>query len=307
MTAGVRRAAIDGTEALAFSTGGGLDFAVLIDRSLDIGPLTWRGDAVGWVGPSGFRRPMGHDPLADGGRGFNRLFSGFLVTGGLEHIRQPAGGRPLHGSLPFTPATLTASGIDKERRLLFCEGEVRQPGFCLRRRIEAPIDGCSLAVVDRVENLSSMPQRQASLYHFNIGRPALAGGTLVHQGKRRRLGPLKVPDAALASVSYPVGEGGAECTVVTPKVAIRFAWDGAALPYLQLWGDLSPDKGVLSVEPCTSERLEGGLSGEESVLGAGKVRRYTLQVALGDAAEPLSAERAGSVTFLSQSTPERPR
>ena len=276
----VRRTTIDGTQALLFSTGGGLDFAVLVDRSLDIGPLSWRGDAVGWVGPSGFRHPAGHDPRADGGRGFNRLFSGFLVTGGLEHIRQPANGRPLHGSLPFTPATLMASGVDEERRLLFCEGEVRQPGFRLRRRIEAPIDGCSLAVVDNVENLSSTPQRQASLYHFNIGRPALAAGTTMHQGKRRRLGPLKVPDVALASVSYPVDDGGAECTVVTPNVAIRFAWDGETLPHLQLWGDLSPDKCVLSVEPCTSERLEGGLSGAEPVLGAGEVRQYALQVSL---------------------------
>ncbi len=152
--------------------------------------------------------------------------------------------------------------------------------FRLRRRIEAPIDGCSLAVVDNVENLSSGPQRQASLYHFNIGCPALAAGTTLHQGKRRRLGPLKVPDAALASVSYPVGDGGAECTVVTPNVAIRFAWDGETLPHLQLWGDLSPDKCVLSVEPCTSERLEGGLSGDEPVLGAGEVRQYALQVSL---------------------------
>ena len=46
--ASVRRITLDdgaerGVRALAFSTGGGLDFWVLSDRSLDIGPLWWRG------------------------------------------------------------------------------------------------------------------------------------------------------------------------------------------------------------------------------------------------------------------------
>ena len=96
------------------------------------------------------------------------------MTGGFEHIRQPKDGHPLHGSLPFTPATLTASG--EADGVLFCEGEVRQPGFRLRRRIEAPIGGNSLAITDTVENLAATPQHQASLYHFNIGQPALPTG-----------------------------------------------------------------------------------------------------------------------------------
>ena len=276
----LREIEIDGTRAVAFATDGGLAFAVLVDRSLDVGALLWRGEHVGWIGPAKFRHPAGHDPHADEGRGFNRLFSGFLVTGGLEHIRQPANGHPLHGSLPFTPADLMGIGINGERSVLFCEGEVRQPGFRLKRRIEAPADGCSFSIVDIVENLSPTPQRQASLYHFNIGRPALADGTVVRQGTRRRLGPLEVPDVALGSVSYPVDDGGAECTVATPSVEITFTWTGETLPHLQLWGDLSPDKGVLSVEPCTSERLDGGLSGEEPLLAPGETRRYELRISL---------------------------
>jgi hypothetical protein len=282
MTPALRKIAIDGTQALAFATGGGLEFAALIDRSLDIGPLTFRGQAVGWIGQSGYRHPAGHDPQADGGRGFNRLFSGFLVTGGLEHIRQPRNGHPLHGSLPFTPAELSASGLDEERGLLFCEGEVCQPGFRLRRRIEAPKGGSSFTIVDCVDNLASELRRQASLYHFNIGRPALADGTVVRQGDRKRLGPLKVPDVALGSVSYPVSDGGARCTVVMPSLDVTFSWDGSTLPHLQLWGDLSPDKNVLSVEPCTSERIDGGLSGEEPLLAPGATRRYELRVSFGD-------------------------
>ena len=281
MNPGLREVVIDGTRSLAFTTDGGLEFTVLVDRSLDIGPLSWRGEAVGWIGPSGFRHPAGHDPHADDGRGFNRLFSGFLVTGGLEHIRQPHGGHPLHGRLPFTPAKLTASGTD------FCEGEVRQPGFRLTRRIEARAN--TLSIVDFVQNLAATDQRQASLYHFNIGRPALADGTIVRQGGRQRLGPLEVPGVALGSVSYPVSDGGARCTVVTPTVEVTFTWDDKTLPHLQLWGDLSPDKGVLSVEPCTSERIDGGLSGEEPLLAPGATRRYVLTVSFGNGGGRLSA------------------
>ena len=40
---GLKRVVVgEGVQALAFATGT-LDFTVLIDRSLDIGPLSWRG------------------------------------------------------------------------------------------------------------------------------------------------------------------------------------------------------------------------------------------------------------------------
>jgi hypothetical protein len=264
----------DGMQALAFATGA-LDFTVLVDRSLDVGPLLWRGIKVGWESPSGFRHPAGHDPHADEGRGFNRLFSGFLVTGGLEHIRQPKDGHPLHGSLPFTPAKLTASG--KVDGVLFCEGEVSQPGFRLRRRIEAPVGGNSLTITDMVENLAAKPQCQASLYHFNIGQPMLADGTVVKQGTERRLGPLRVPDPAMPSESAGF-RGEASCTVETPRCTITFTWNPATLPHLQLWHRLNAEPPVLSIEPCTSERLPGGLSGEEPILALGETRHYRLQV-----------------------------
>src|SRR5262249_33721727 len=43
MKPGVRDIVVDGTRALAFTTDSGLEFTVLVDRSLDIGPLSWRG------------------------------------------------------------------------------------------------------------------------------------------------------------------------------------------------------------------------------------------------------------------------
>jgi hypothetical protein len=77
-----------------------------------------------------------------------------------------------------------------------------------------------------------------------------------------------------------------------PSVEVTFSWDGATLPHLQLWGDLAPERCVLSIEPCTSERLEGGLSGEEPLLAPGETRRYALQISL--AAPGPGSERSAS-------------
>ena len=99
-----------------------------------------------------------------------------------------------------------------------------------------------------------------------------------------RLEALKVPDplASLDSVSYPVDDGGTECTVEMPRLAVKFAWNGESLPHLQLWQDLRPDRCVLSVEPCTSQRLPGGTSGEEPLLMPGACRRYALSISFVD-------------------------
>lgn len=304
--ASVRRITLDdgaerGVRALAFSTGGGLDFWVLSDRSLDIGPLWWRGRQLGWQGPMGFRNPAYHDAEGDAGFGFNRSFSGFLVTCGLDRIRQPADGQPLHGRLPFTPARVTAYGEDYERDepVIYCEGEVIQARFGaealrLRRRIEAPIGGSSLKITDVVENVGAKSGPQASLYHFNLGFPALADGTVVEADGRRLLGPLGVPDtdASTDSATHRMSEGAEAACVVSTRtagdtgLAIEFRWTSASLPYLQLWHDLAPHACVLGIEPCTSPRLDSGRSGPEPMLAPGEKRTYALHVTMRDLSVP---------------------
>jgi hypothetical protein len=283
-----------GVRALAFSTGGGLDFWALPDHSLDIGPLWWRGRQIAWQAPTGFGHPGRRRGDAEAARGFD--LSGFLVTCGLEHIRQPTDGHPLHGRLPFTPARVTGHGGDWQRAapVLFCEGEMEQrhPGgehFRLKRRIETPVGGCHLVISDTVENLAATPQRQASLYHFNIGFPLLTDGTVVEHAGRRLLGPLSVPDVAASreAASWPVDAGQAECTVRTIRSAdggpsVTFAWSAGTLPHLQLWHDLRPGRCVLGVEPCTSPRLEGGRSGQEAMLEPGEVRRYEIRISVNE-------------------------
>jgi hypothetical protein len=297
--AGVRRITLDdgaerGVRALAFSTGGGLDFWALADRSLDIGPLWWKGMPVGWQSMAGFRAPTLHHPEEDGGRGYSRTNSGLLVTCGLDHIRQPIADHPMHGRLPFTPARVTAYGERWEggEPLLFCEGEIMQFRFGgealrLQRRIEAPVGGMLLRIRDEVTNLGSEATPQASLYHINFGYPALGPGSEVTLGTRRLFGVTRLPDPSIASesVSYPAAVDGARavCKLITPlgsgrALEIAVAFSTETLPHLQLWHDLRPHACVLAIEPCTSARFNG----MEEVLPPGQTRAYAVEISIGD-------------------------
>ena len=306
--ASVRRIVLDdgaerGVRALAFSTGGGLDFWVLSDRSLDIGPLWWCGTQLAWQAPGGFRSPALTDPDGDGGYGFNRSFSGFLVTCGLDHIRQPANGHPLHGRLPFTPARLTAYGEEWAgyEPVLFCEGEVLQAriggeALRLRRRIEAPIGGSTVRIRDEVENLGAEPSPQAILYHFNLGFPSIAPGAVVHFGERIVLGPIAMPASGhpQPAVTFPsAGRHDARAIVRTPaggqeSLDVAFEFDGTTLPHLQIWHDLRPRTGILAIEPCTSARNAAGRSAPELILEPGERRAYAIQTTISGRADPFS-------------------
>jgi hypothetical protein len=293
--ASVRRIVLDdgperGVRALAFSTGGGLDFWLMADRSLDIGPLWWRGSPVAWQGVNAFRAPALHDAESENGQGFARGFSGFLVTCGLDHTRQPANGHPLHGRLPYTPARLTSYGEDWDREvpILFAEGEIvqgRLHGEVLRlkRRIEAPIGGNRLIILDRVTNDAATPHPQGLLYHMNIGWPAVRDGSRFLLNGTPLVGPLPMPDPSATNLAecfaVPSGDT-AECALVTPgsDLCLTVAFDTSTLPYLQIWRDTRPNTHVVGIEPCTSTRLEGGLSGTEPLLEPGGTRVYRVEV-----------------------------
>ncbi|MBX3576137.1 MAG: DUF4432 family protein [Rhizobiaceae bacterium] len=310
--AGVRRIVLDdgperGVRALSFSTGGGLDFWVLSDRSMDIGPLWWRGVQIGWMAPGGFRSPFLADLDSDDGQGFTRSISGFLVTCGLDHIRKQDERNPLHGRFPFTPARILACGEDWDgaEPVLFCEGEVVQArlggeALILRRRIEAPIGKATIRIRDRVENIGPDGTDHAMLYHFNLGYPAVAGGTCVYVGDRKVVGPLAVPEDEVCEPFLALRESAAQpatsilATVVTePGFSMSLSVDESTLPWLQLWRDLRPRVGIFAMEPCTSARTLDGRSDGNVVLKSGEERRYELNLDFGGPAPAISRNDPG--------------
>ncbi|PHR20636.1 MAG: hypothetical protein COA37_15150 [Hoeflea sp.] len=279
-----------GAEALVFSTGGGLDFWVTPGRMLDISVLSWRGVQIAWQSPAGMQ-PV--NAPAGELRAFERGFGGFLNTCGFDHIRQPANGLPLHGSAPFTPVRLIACGEDWDvaEPVLYCEGEAvcrghGGTGYRMRRRIETPVGGATIRIRDSVEVIGSDPAPLLALYHFNLGYPAVGAGTEVLLAGERVAGPLSSPETtAQASALHEAAGEWADCHITTPGhcIAIGFRWRTDTLPWLQLWRDLRPGSGVLSIEPCSIGRLPDGTNEPSPALAAGEGRSFAIDIVLEDA------------------------
>jgi hypothetical protein len=189
-----------GVRVLTFRTGTGLSFEVMVDRGLDIGSVEYRGAAIGWHSPTGFRSPWLHETDAENGLGWLRSFSGFMNTCGLDHAMGPAKESAehynyrmrdtvehgLHGRAAYIPARLIAYGErwDGDRCFLWCEGEVVQAAMFgenlhLIRRIQAEVGSNVIEVGDRVENHGFYRTPHVLNYHINVGWPVLEEGALL--------------------------------------------------------------------------------------------------------------------------------
>jgi Domain of unknown function (DUF4432) len=187
-----------GIRMLEFRTGSGLRFTALVDRALDIADCEYKGQAIGWHSPSGFRNPSLHDYEGEDGLAWGRSFSGLLVTCGLDHIlgrnEVPAEnynypGRKtvthsLHGRIGTIPARLTGYGEswDGDRCVLWAEGIVQQASVFgedlhLIRRIEADVGGSEIRLSDRVVNHGFHRTPHMYFYHINVGHPVLDEGS----------------------------------------------------------------------------------------------------------------------------------
>jgi hypothetical protein len=187
-----------GVRMLEFRTGGGLSFTVLVDRAMDIGDCEYKGQAIGWHSPTGFRHPALHEYEGENGLAWARSFSGFLVTCGLDHILSPCEtpadnyGYPgrksvrhsLHGRVSTIPARLLGYGEtwSADRCVLWAEGVVQQSAVFgenlhLVRRVEAEVGENAIRIADRVTNCGFRPTPHMYFYHFNVGYPLLDEGT----------------------------------------------------------------------------------------------------------------------------------
>lgn len=276
-----------GLRVLSFSTGGGLDFWVLADRNMDIGLLSWRGMPVAWHHPEGFAAPWLHDRYGDDGTSIERALGGFLVTCGLENVRQPRNGAPLHGSFPMRPARISSFGEDWNgaRKVLFAEGEttaahINRPSFRMKRRVQADIGGSGFEIIDEVENIGIGPTEMKILYHINFGYPVVSQGTQALLNGN----PIHVVEGGSTSDMeceplvrcHPAGAGEFQVRLVQSAGEGRDGFSAAiegpagSLPYVQLWRDPRPRRNILSLEPSNCDRTESGASGKGAWLQPGE-------------------------------------
>jgi len=187
-----------GIRMLEFRTGSGLRFTALVDRALDIADCEFKGQAIGWNSPAGFRHPGLHEYEGEGGLAWARSFSGLLVTCGLDHILfmndVPADNyvyspkktvsHSLHGRVGTIPARLTGYGEEwrGDECVLWAEGVVQQSAVFgedlhLIRRIEADVGGNEIRITDRVVNHGFYRTPHMCCYHINVGHPVLDEGS----------------------------------------------------------------------------------------------------------------------------------
>jgi hypothetical protein len=221
-----------GIRLLEFRTGTGLRFTVLVDRAMDIADCEFRGAAIGWNSPAGFRHPGLHEYEGEGGLAWARSFSGLMVTCGLDHILfmnevsaetyvyspKQTVSHSLHGRVGTIPARLTGYGErwEGDRCFLWAEGMVQQSAVFgedlhMIRRIEAEVGTNEIKLSDRVVNHGFYKTPHMLCYHINVGHPVLDQGS-------RYLAPIRdVVWAAHAGADYRKQDTGYR-TLPTPKL-----------------------------------------------------------------------------------------
>ena len=126
-----------GVRVIEFRTGGGLDLEVVVDRGFDIGRVA----IGGALSPRPARSAPPRSPtLIRSRQGYLRAASGFLVTCGFDHIRQPETDAPTRRRyiLPrrsTTPCTAKAPG---NRPVSSATGSTRRgPNRCSGRKAKS--------------------------------------------------------------------------------------------------------------------------------------------------------------------------
>jgi hypothetical protein len=268
-----------GVRAAEVRTGSGLDFMVLLDRGMDIGPANYRGVPLAWLSPTDFGHPSRYEP---DGLGWLRNFGGGLLTGcGLTYMGAPDvdEGQPLglHGRLSSLPASHIQIGEDwdGDECAFWVAGEMREArlfgeNLRLTRRITAWLGVDRVRVHDVVENLGEQRTPLMVLYHVNLGFPLLGPGARLEAAEH----PVRPRDDAAApgieqwavfqqptpgyreQVFYhdlPEDAGGwAEITLANPELGIRFTVRclKAGLPALLEWKQMGIGAYVLGLEPA---------------------------------------------------------
>lgn len=286
-----------GQRRLEIDTPSGLAATLVVDRSLDVLSLRYRGTNLGWRSAARAAHPIA--PLeSDTGFGLMRSFDGLLVTCGLDHTGLPrerdadwlayppksTSIHPLHGRLASAGVRLSNYGVDWDRYVVHAEAEVYQTGvftevLVLRRRIEIELEAPVVRVIDQVSNEGYRPTPHRLLYHVNIGYPLLDTPARLF-GDSWSLADRLDDDEAVPSDDHrelvdtaPTPTGGFGIRNEALGLALQLDTAAEALPVTAVWRAWQSGIYALGIEPQTDAD-----SSEHGMLSAGETRDYRIDL-----------------------------
>lgn len=294
-----------GSRLLRLVTGGGLEAEIHPERAFDLGQVVFRGVPVAWTSPVGPVHPAFYE--AEGADWLRTFSGGLMCTCGLDSFG-PASvdegvAYPMHGRIGTVPGTLLAARIVGGQ--LVVEAEVRQTkvfdaNLLLHRRIEAPLGGASLRVIDTVTNQGSRRAGHMVLYHCNLGWPlldeaahlAIPSSQVTPRDQDATAGVARwhlidPPAAGFREQVFvhQLGSGWVTVSIDNPERGLRFdlSYDADALPGFHQWKMADHGHFVMGLEPNNCNWTGGRASAREAgvlpTLQPGESVRYTLEFA----------------------------
>jgi hypothetical protein len=249
---------------------------------------------LGWQSPvTEIVSPAFINLTVRGGLGWLEGFNEFMCRCGMENIGQPGkdeivtntGAKAevdltLHGKVANLPARNVELIVDKQppfRIRIRAQVEERMmfgTNLELQTEISTEPGSMEFRIEDRVVNKGSQAQEFQMLYHTNIGKPLLDGGSRflapvkrvtpvnAHSAKdAKTVGDIAGPTPGIIEQAYflvPIaGNDGNSLALVHNKAkdqGLSMRWSVKQLPYLTLWKNTAAveDGYVIGVEPGTS-------------------------------------------------------
>jgi len=307
-----------GVRGVRVYTGSGLDFAVALDRGMDIPAASYRGIPLAWVSQVGVVRPDFYEPQ---GEGWDRtFFGGLLQTCGLRSaghasvVDEEEFG--LHGRISTTPAenvNVTTQWRGDEYSMEISGRMVQahswRENLTLTRTITTRAGATSFTMTDVVANEGPVSSPHTIMYHFNPGFPVFTENSEILWSIAKVEGTT---EAEFVEFTAP-GEGGegggyfyhnadskgrARAAVINPSLGDGFGvyieWDNRALPVMITWKQLRRRAYLVALEPANCRIRTNAALAEEGALPhiePGDERTYEVGFGVLDGAEAISRFR----------------
>lgn len=253
--------------------------------ALDIAWVKYKGNNVSFLSKNGLNSDIGEFA--------NKFEGGFLYTCGMDNVSSCVGGKPVHGSLHYSPAENVYVTLSDDSAEIF--GTVRRTALfgeniALKRHFTVKEN--EIVVCDTVCNEAYTDAKYVLLYHTNFGYPFLDESLkleipfvksegLTDYAKSRIGKQLQITepiDGGDEEVFYNTLEKG-EVTVTNEglETRVKVLYDVEDFPVLLQWKSMISGDYALGIEPSLTRFDEF----KTRALAPGEKRQYKIKYAFG--------------------------